>query len=104
MFEFLLKHWVAFLSVRVGCMPRRCAATLLPFEEKTSLCSNRLFRRGGGGGVEDGLLAGKTRLGLGRFECLVWRIPVDPSWLVFRRIEGVVVCGSIRRLPSFNGA
>ena len=24
---------------------------------------NRLFRRGGGGGVEDGLLAGKTRLG-----------------------------------------
>ena len=38
MFEFLFIIRVSFLAVRVGRMPRRCAATLPPFWEKTSLC------------------------------------------------------------------
>ena len=65
---------------------------------------NRLFRRGGGGGVEDGLLAGESgdTSGLIRFECFVRRnVPVDPSRFVFGR---VVICRRMRRFPTLNTA
>ena len=63
MFEFLLSISVSFYLVGVGRKPRRCAATLPLFWEKTSLCSAYVSVLLGGGGVEEWLDATDAFLG-----------------------------------------
>ena len=54
-----MSYWLS----GAGRMPSRCAATLPPFWEKTSLCSASFFRGRYGDGVEDELFAVYTCLG-----------------------------------------
>ena len=87
-------------------MPRRCAETLPLFEEKTSLCSVFSFvvvegwrGRFGGRAWGERYLSGFIGV-----KCFVRRnISVDPSRLTLR-INCIVICGCVRRLPTFNGA
>ena len=102
MFEFLLSFRGSFLAVRVGRMPRSCAATLPlfgkrhPYAEFPFLSSWR--RRSGGRALGDRHIFWLVGVeGVARR-----KIPVDSSGLTFRRIEGVIVCSIIRGVPASN--
>ena len=101
MFEFFLSIRGSFLAVRVGRMPRRCAATppffgeRHPYAEFPFMSSWR--RRNGGRARGDG-----------HVPCLVGiegvarrNIPVDSSGLIIRVECGIISCG-LRCVPSFN--
>ena len=102
--SFSLSIRVSFCLEGVGRMPRRCAATPPFFRKRhpqaqSSLLSRRRRRFGGGA------FSGRYSSGFIWVKCLVRRkVSVDPSRLVFRRIECIVVCSSMWRLPTFNRA
>ena len=84
----------------VGRMPRRYAATLPLFGKRhpyaESSFSSRWRRRCGWGACNGIDSSGFTWL-----ESFIRRsIPVYPSWMVVRRLKGIFVRCSVRRLPS----
>ena len=104
MFEFLLSIRVSFWLVRVGRIPRRCAATLSFFEKRDPYAQFPFFsswrRRCGGRSRSNRYLS--WLIGV---ECFVERkVPKDPSTLILRRIKRMVICACMRCLPAFNGA
>ena len=102
MFEFLPSIRVSFWLVRVGRMPRMCAATLPlfvkrhPYAQFPFLSSES--RRSGGRARGDGYISWLVGVeGVARRN-----IPVDPSGLITSVGDGIVSCG-IRCVAAFNG-
>ena len=102
MFEFFLSVRMSFWLVGASRMPRRCAATLPHFWEKTSLWSTSFLsswrRRCGGRARSDGYVS--WLIGL---KCVAWRnIPIDSSGVIVSIECGIVRC-FVRCLFALNG-
>ena len=102
MFEFLLSIRVSFFAVRVGRMPRRCAATLPLFGKRHPYAEFPFLslwrRRSGGRARGDRHISWLVGVeGVARRS-----ISLDPSGLITSVESGIVSC-CLRCVPAFNG-
>ena len=95
MFEIVQSIKVYFVLVRVGCLPRRCAAILPFFWEKHPRAQPPLLlswtRRCGGWVRSDGYLSGLVRI----------NIPKDSSRLILW-VKCIFILSCVRCFPAFN--